>query len=352
MKDDIKIVIDTIGGDNGAEVCVKGAVEGLKQNPNVSRIYLVGHKPQIESYLSELDYDKKRIEVIDAREEISPNEPPVKAVREKKNSSLVVGLNLVKQGKADCFISSGSSGAILAGGQFIVGRAKGVKRTPLATLIPTSRKPSLLLDAGANVDAKPEVLLQFAEMGSIYMKEICGVKKPRVAIVNIGMEEEKGNQLVKATYPLLAADEKIQFIGSIEAREIPFGKADVILCEAFVGNVILKLYEGLGKMILSEIKTSLLSSIKAKIGAVFIKDALKGTVAKFNPSDKGGAPLLGLNGLVVKVHGNAKEAEIISAVAQCATFVENDVKEKIITGFQKETIDDDESDADQEGNDE
>lgn len=335
MDRKINIVIDTFGGDNGAKVCVKGAIQGIKENPNV-HIFLTGKKEELNKLLSEYEYDKDRIEVVNATEEISPEEHPVEAVRKKKDSSLVVGLNLVKEGKADAFISAGSSGAILAGGQFIVGRAKGVKRTPLAPILPTSGKPSLLIDCGANVDAKPDVLNQFAEMGSIYMENIMGVKNPTVAIVNIGTEEAKGNALVKETYPILKANKHINFIGSIEAREIPSGKADVILTEAFVGNVILKMYEGMAKMILGEIKGAFLSNFKSKIGALMVKSSLKKVLKKFNASDKGGAPLLGLNGLVVKIHGNSKEMEVISAIKQCTKFVENDVCGKIIEGLKAE----------------
>ncbi len=336
MGDSVRIVIDTIGGDNGAAVCVKGAVKGLKNSRNV-KIILTGHEDELEKLLSEEEYDRSRLEVVNATEEISLHEAPVEAVRKKKDSSLVVGMNLLKEGKAEALISAGSSGAILAGGQFIVGRAKGVKRAPLAPLIPTTKEPSLLIDCGANVDAKPDVLVQFARMGSIYMESVMGVKNPRVAIVNIGMEEEKGNALVKETYPLLKACKDINFTGSIEARQIPYGEADVILTEAFVGNVIIKLYEGLAKMMLGELKEAIMSSAKGKIGGLLIKDSLKGMKTKFSASNKGGAPLLGLKGLVVKIHGNSKEEEVISAIEQCRTFVENDVSGKIVRGFEEST---------------
>ncbi len=337
MNEEVRIVIDTIGGDNGTSVMVKGAIEGLKKYDNL-KIIFTGHESEIKKILDSYDCDMSRVEIINTTEEISLNESPVKAVREKKDSSLVVGMMKLKNNEADAFVSAGSSGAVLAGGQFIVGRAKGVKRTPLAPLIPTSHNPSLLIDCGANVDAKPEVLVQFAEMGTIYMKSVCNVKNPTVAIVNIGVEEEKGNALVKAAYPLLKADKKINFIGSIESREIPFGKADVILTEAFVGNVILKLYEGLAKMIIGEIKGAMFSSFKSKLGALLIKGSLKSTVSKFNASDKGGAPLLGLKGLVVKIHGNSKENEVISAIQQCMTFIKEDVSGKIIRGFEDDNV--------------
>ena len=336
MGDNVRIVIDTIGGDNGAAVCVKGAVKAVKKNPNIS-IILTGHADELNKLLASEKYDESGIEVINATEEISLHEKPVEAVRKKKESSLVIAMNLLKEGKADALISAGSSGAVLAGGQFIIGRAKGVTRAPLAPLIPTTGEPSLLIDCGANVDAKPEVLVQFAKMGSIYMESVMGVENPRVAIVNIGAEEEKGNALVKETYPLLKACTDINFIGNIEARQIPFGEADVVLTEAFVGNIILKLYEGIAKMILGELKGAIMASPKAKFGGMLIKESLLEMKSKFSASNKGGAPLLGLKGLVVKIHGNSKEEEVISAIEQCRAFVENDVSGKIVKGFEEST---------------
>ena len=336
MGDNVRIVIDTIGGDNGAAVCVKGAVKAVKKNPNIS-IILTGHADELNKLLASEKYDESGIEVINATEEISLHEKPVEAVRKKKESSLVIAMNLLKEGKADALISAGSSGAVFAGGQFIIGRAKGVNRAPLAPLIPTTGEPSLLIDCGANVDAKPEVLVQFAKMGSIYMESVMGVENPRVAIVNIGAEEEKGNALVKETYPLLKACTDINFIGNIEARQIPFGEADVVLTEAFVGNIILKLYEGIAKMILGELKGAIMASPKAKFGGMLIKESLLEMKSKFSASNKGGAPLLGLKGLVVKIHGNSKEEEVISAIEQCRAFVENDVSGKIVKGFEEST---------------
>ncbi len=328
-----RIVVDTLGGDNGAPVCVEGAVEGLKKHPDVS-VILTGKKKELVKLLSKYEYDKDRLTVIDCTEEITCHDAPVEAVKKKKDSSLVVGLNQIREGKADALISAGSSGAVLAGASFIVGRAKGVKRTPLAPLLPTAKNPSLLIDCGANVDAKPEVLVQFAQMGSIYMHNVMGIKNPTVAIVNIGTEEEKGNALVKSTYPLLKECKSINFIGSIESREIPEGKADVILTEAFVGNVILKLYEGLAKMLLEEIKGAMKSTVISKAGALLVKKHLKKTLSRFDASNKGGAPMLGLKGLVVKVHGNAKKNEIASAIEQCSRFVKKDVSGKIIRGLE------------------
>ena len=235
----------------------------------------------------------------------------------------------MKEGQADAFVSAGSSGAILVGGQTIVGRIKGIKRPPLAPIIPTETGMSLIIDCGANVDAKAENLVQFAQMGSIYMENVMGVKNPKVAIVNIGAEEEKGNALVKETIPKLHECEGINFIGCIEAREIPHGGADVIVCEAFVGNVILKLYEGLSQTLFGVVKKGLMSTLKSKIGALLALPALKETLKDFDASKYGGAPLLGLNGLVVKTHGSSKSTEITNALFQCVTFKQQDINGKI-----------------------
>ena len=326
----VHVVLDAMGGDNAPVEIVKGAIETLKGSQSI-KITLCGREADIKAELEGTDYPRDRVEIVDAQEIISTEEAPVMAIRRKKESSIVKGLNLVKEKKADAFVSAGSSGAILVGGQLIIGRIKGVERPPLAPLIPstTEKGVSLIIDCGANVDARSSHLVQFAKMGSIYMEHVIGVKNPRVAIVNIGAEEEKGNMLVKETFPLLKNCPDINFIGSIEAREIPNGGADVIVCEAFVGNVILKMYEGVGKMILKSIKGALMSSTLGKIGGLLIKPSLKGVMKTFDATEYGGAPLLGLNGLVVKVHGNATAKEVSNAIMQCVTFKEQNINQRI-----------------------
>ncbi|MCI8296536.1 MAG: phosphate acyltransferase PlsX [Lachnospiraceae bacterium] len=324
----VKIAVDAMGGDHGPSEMVAGAVEAVEAKPQI-QVLLVGKEDVIASELAKHTYDKERISVVNATEVIATEEPPVNAIRKKKDSSIVVGMGLVKKKEADAFVSAGSSGAILVGGQVIVGRSKGVERPPLAPLIPTEKGVSLLIDCGANVDARPSHLVQFARMGSIYMEHVMGVRSPRVAIVNIGAEEEKGNALVKETFPLLKACSDIHFIGSIEAREIPHGGADVIVCEAFVGNVILKLYEGVGATLIGCVKKGMMTSLRSKIGALLVKPALKATLKSFDASQYGGAPLLGLNGLVVKTHGNSKANEVKNSIIQCVAFKEQQINEKI-----------------------
>lgn len=329
----IKIAVDAMGGDYAPGEMVRGAVEALKKKDQVT-VILVGQKDKIAKELEQYTYPADRLSIVHASEVIETGEPPVNAVRKKKDSSIVVGMNLVKKGEADAFVSAGSSGAILVGGQIIVGRIRGVERPPLAPLIPTRKGVSLLIDCGANVDARSSHLVQFARMGSIYMENVIGIKHPRVAIVNIGAEEEKGNALVKETYPLLKACGDINFTGSIEAREIPEGGADVIVCEAFVGNVILKLYEGVGATMLSMVKEGMMANLKSKIGALLAKPALKETMKAFDASQYGGAPLLGLKGLVVKTHGNSKSVEVCNSILQCITFKEQQINEKIKESLQ------------------
>ncbi len=329
MSETVKVVVDAMGGDNAPVEPVKAAAAAVEECSDIE-VILTGNKDVIEKELEKYtSAPKERIHIVPTTEVIETAEPPVMAIRKKKDSSIVVGLNMVKKQEADAFVSSGSSGAVLVGGQVIVGRSKGVERPPLAPLIPTAEGVSLLVDCGANVDARPSHLVQFAKMGAIYMEHIVGIKNPRVAIVNNGAEEEKGNALVKETFPLLKACKGINFIGSIEARDIPSGYADVIVCEAFVGNVILKLYEGLAATLMSKIKGGMMKNTRSKMGALLIKPALKETLKEFDTTKHGGAPLLGLKGLVVKTHGSASSVEIKNAIFQCVDFKQQQINEKI-----------------------
>ena len=324
MAEQVRVVVDAMGGDNAPAEPVRAAVEAVTERQDI-KVILTGKQEVIDKELAKYSgYPKNQIQVVNASQVIETAEPPVFAIRKKKDSSIVVGLNMVKKQEADAFVSSGSTGAVLVGGQVLVGRSKGVERPPLAPLIPTTKGVSLLIDCGANVDARPSHLVQFAKMGSIYMENVVGI-----AIVNNGAEEEKGNALVKETFPLLKECKSINFIGSIEARDIPAGYADVVVCEAFVGNVILKLYEGVGSALVQKIKEGMMTSTRSKIGALLVKPALKETLKSFDATEYGGAPLLGLKGLVVKTHGSAKAIEIKHGIFQCVQFKQEKINEKI-----------------------
>ena len=330
MSEITRVALDAMGGDNAPGEIVKGAVEAVQRRDDI-KILLTGKEEVLKKELSAYTYPKEQIEIVNATEVIETAEPPVKAIRGKKDSSIVVAMKMVKKGEADAFVSAGSSGAVLVGGQVLVGRIKGVERPPLAPLIPTLKGVSLLIDCGANVDARPSHLVQFARMGSIYMESVMGKKNPTVGIVNIGAEEEKGNALVKETFPLLKECSDINFIGSVEARDIPYG-------EAFAGNIILKLYEGVAGGLMKKVKEGMMSSLRSKIGALLVKPALKKVLKDFDTSNHGGAPLLGLNGLVVKTHGSSKSTEICNSIIQCVTFKEQKINEKIREAIQQEVV--------------
>ncbi len=328
MADIVNVAVDAMGGDNAPVEIIKGAIDAVNADNRV-KIFLVGRQEVIEEELKKYTYDAARVEIVHAEEVIETAEAPVMAIRRKKDSSIVKAMYMVKEGTCDAFVSAGSTGAVLVGGQVIVGRIKGVERPPLAPLIPTETGVSLLVDCGANVDARPSHLVQFAKMGSVYMESVMGIKNPRVGIVNNGAEEEKGNALVKETFPLLKNCPEINFIGSVEARDIPAGVADVIVCEAFVGNVVLKLYEGVGMSLIKKVKKGMMKNLRSKIGALLVKPALKETLKDFDLEQYGGAPMLGLNGLVVKSHGSSNAVEIKNSVLQCVTFKEQKINDKI-----------------------
>ena len=324
----VNVAVDAMGGDNAPVEIVKGAVDAVNESKSV-KVFLVGREDVIKAELAKYTYDENQIEVVHAEDVIETGEPPVMAIRKKKDSSIVKAMYMVKDGICDAFVSAGSTGAVLVGGQVIVGRIKGVERPPLAPLMPTAKGTVLLIDCGANVDARASHLVQFAKMGSIYMEYVMGVKNPKVGLVNIGAEEEKGNALVKETYPLLKECKDINFVGNVEAREIPAGAVDVAVCEAFVGNVILKTYEGVGATLIKEVKSGMMTSLRSKIGALLVKPALKQTLKKFDVKEYGGAPMLGLKGLVVKTHGSSEAVEVKNSILQCIAFKEQEISEKI-----------------------
>lgn len=320
------IAVDAMGGDQGLLATVKGSIEAIKELG--VNIILIGNEEKIKNEILKNNYCGSDIEIINAEEVITNDEEPAMAIRRKKKSSMVIGLNLVKEGSADAFVSSGSTGALLAGGLFIVKRIKGVDRAALAIPYPTKRGVSLLLDAGANTDCKAKYLQQFAIMGSIYTEKILNIGNPKVSLINIGTEEGKGNELSKEAYLLLRSS-NINFVGNIEARDIPEGVADVLVCDGFVGNIILKLTEGLAMSIFSMLKDEFMSSIKSKIGALLLKSGLKKFKKRLDYTEYGGAPLLGTRGVVIKAHGSSDAKAIKNAIKQAKVFVENKVIEKI-----------------------
>ena len=326
--DTIRIAVDAMGGDNSPGALVEGAAAALAKRKEIE-ILLVGPAEELEAELAKYNIDRERLTVVDAPEVITTDEAPVMAVRRKKNSSLVTAMQLVKKGEAEAYVSAGSTGAVMVGAQLIIGRMKGISRTPIGAIIPNANGVSLLVDTGANVDVRPEHLLQFAQMGSVYMEGIMGIKNPRVALVNVGVEEEKGNALVKEARPLLAACSTINYIGYIEARDIAYGAADVVVADGFAGNVILKMYEGAGGVLLDKMKETLTTNLKTKVGALLIKNELKKTLKAFDINQYGGAPMLGLNKLVVKMHGSSKGKAVYNAICQCEKFYKQRINERI-----------------------
>lgn len=324
----MRVAVDAFGGDNAPIEIIKGAVDALAYNTKL-RLILVGQEHIIKEQLKQYSYDSSRLEIINASEIIANEESPTVAIRTKKDSSIVVGLKLLREKQADSFVSAGSTGALLTGATLMVGRIKGIERPALATLLPNKESHTFLIDCGANVDSKASYLAQFALMGSIYMKNVVGISNPKVGLVNIGAEKEKGNALTKEAYELLEVQKNINFVGNVEPRDIPMGAVDVAVCDAFVGNVILKNSEGLSKALFSIIKEELMATVPTKLGAMLCKPAFKNIKKRFDSSEIGGAPFMGLNALVVKAHGSSGAKDITSAIKQSVIFIENDIVEKI-----------------------
>lgn len=328
----MKIAIDLMGGDLGLESNLKGCVDAINEY-QVEMIF-VGKEDEIKKALEAYSLDKKYYSILDAQEVISNEEKAGMAILRKKESSMVKALNLVKEGEAQAVISAGSTGALLSGATLLVGRINGIKRPALAPVMPTIDGVAVLIDAGANVDSKPEYLKQFGVMGSIYAEKVIGIQQPKVGLANIGEEAEKGNELVKQAYELLTETD-INFIGNLEVRDVFTGKADVIVCDGFVGNTILKTAEGTAKMIMKLLKRSLMSSLKSKIGALLLKSSLTNLKKEIDYSEYGGAPLLGVNGGVIKAHGSSDANAIKNAIRQAKIYCENDVTGLIAHAIEK-----------------
>lgn len=321
----MKIAIDGMGGDNAPAAVIEGIIQALEEYKDIE-MYITGPEKEINEELSKYNYEKDKINVIDATEVISTNEYPVMAVRKKKDSSLVKAMNLVKDGTCDAVISGGSTGAFLAGCTFIVGRMKGVERPALAPIMPGRNGSFMIVDVGANVDCKPSYLVQFAKMGKVYYEKVFNVKNPTVGLINIGAEEEKGNELTKSTYQLLKEHNELNFIGNVEPRDISTGDTNILVSDGFVGNTALKMYEGTASTLLKVMKDEIMkSSIISKAGVLLLKPVLKKIMKRFDYKEYGGAPFLGVDGICIKAHGSSDARAFKNAIRQTDIFYKNDV---------------------------
>ncbi len=319
----MKIVLDGMGGDNAPAEIIKGAVEASKLIDD--EIIIVGDEEIIKKHLKKYSYDENKISTKHASQVIENEDAPVRAVRTKKDSSMVVGINMLKTGEGDLFISAGNTGAMMAGSLFNLGRIQGIDRPALASVYPIlGDKVCLLVDAGANAECKPNNLLEFAMMGSIYMDKVIGREDPKVGLVNLGVEENKGSTLTKAAYELLDKSH-VNFIGNVEARDVPMGACDVIVCDGFVGNVILKLTEGLALNILALLKNKFTDGAKAKLGAMLLMDKMKDLKGEFDYTEYGGAPILGVKGPVVKMHGSSNANAVKNTILKGIPFAKENV---------------------------
>lgn len=327
----MKIGIDAHGGDYAPLEPIKGAIEALASTE--STIVLFGNENEIETELKKYTYDKSRIEIIHTSEKILNEDKPVKAIKSKKDSSMVVAMKQLKDNDIQGLCSAGNTGALLAGGLLKVGRMKGIDRPALCSVYPTPDGVSVLVDAGANADCKARNLYEFAIMGSIYAEKVIGISNPKVGLVNIGAEEGKGNQLMIETYDLLK-EADVNFVGNVEARNVPLGEVDVIVADGFTGNIILKLSEGVVKSFSSLLKESLMKNVLTKLSALMLKGSLKDMKKKMDYEEYGGAPLLGCNGLLMKAHGSSKSKAFKNAIIYTEKCIVNDVvaevKEKIV----------------------
>lgn len=323
----MKVILDGMGGDNAPQEIVKGAVEASKKTKH--QICIVGQEDQIRAELEKYKYDSQQIEIVHAEEVITNEDSPVKAIKRKKESSMVKGLEMVKAGKGDLFVSAGNTGALMVGSRMILGRINGIDRPALASIYPVlGGKACLLVDAGASSEAKPHNLLEYGTMGSIYVEKVFGRPDPKVGLVNLGVEESKGTTVTKEAYKQLT-QAPVNFIGNVEAREVPAGACDVIVCDGFVGNVILKLTEGLAWNILKLIKKKFMEGVKAKFGAVLLKNKLGELKDEFDYSEYGGAPILGVEGPVVKMHGSSNANAVKNAILKGVPYAQEGVVDMI-----------------------
>lgn len=319
----MKIILDAMGGDNAPAEILKGAAAATAAWPDVE-ILAVGDAEKIAACVKENAIEMKNIEIVNATEVIEMCDEPARAVRSKKDSSMVVGLRMLAEGRGDAFVSAGSTGALHVGASLIVRTVKGVKRPALATVIP-GKTPFLLLDCGANVECRASMLEAFGVMGSVYMNKVMGLEQPRVALVNNGAEESKGTPTYVEAHQLLKNNKAIHFVGNIEPRDIPAGHADVVVADGFTGNVVLKLTEGLAKYFGSKLKEMFKKSLGTKVGYLLLKGGVADFKKSMDADEYGGAPLLGTRRPVIKAHGSSNARAIQNAIRQARLCVENDL---------------------------
>ena len=326
------IALDAMGGDNAPDAIVQGAIAALRQFDDI-RILLAGPRERLEKLIETAADVKSRIEILEADEVIGMDESPMIAVRKKVNSSMVQAMMAVRDKRAGAMVSAGSTGAVLACGMLRLGRIKGIERPALAPVVPGVKGGWLLIDSGANVDCQPKYLAQFGLMGSVYAKTVMGVENPRVGLVNIGAEEEKGDKLTKEAYQLMKQQTSYNFAGNCEARDIPTGEFNVVVADGFAGNLILKYTEGLASAMMKLMKEDLMGSFTSKIGAMLAKPGFRKFKKRMDYNEQGGAPLLGVDGAVVKAHGSSGDKAICNAIRQARTMLEGEVVEKIREGL-------------------
>ncbi len=336
----MKILIDVMGGDNAPQTPIEAAVRATKELG--VHMVLVGDTEIIENELKKYDYNEDSISVVDAPDVISNYDEPAKAVRAMKTASVVVCANLLKKGEADAMLSMGSTGALLAAGLLIVGRIKGILRPALATILPTGQGPKLLVDAGANTNCRPLNLVQFGIMGDVYMNKVHNIDLPKVGLISNGEEEGKGDELTKKTYPFMKTA-PFNFIGNIEGRDVMEGNADVMVCDGFVGNVVLKTVEGMGHVISDMVKGIFKKNLITKIGALFVMDGIKEFKKSMDYREYGGAPLLGCKKPVIKGHGSSDAKAAFNAIRQAKAFVETSVIDGIAENLSKLEMEDEEN---------
>ncbi len=319
----MRILLDAMGGDNAPEEIVKGALDAQKEFKD-AQIVLIGNKDQIEKYIPQ----GRRIEIVHTDEVIEMDENPLKAIKTKRNSSMATGLAMIKKGEGDAFVSAGSTGALIAGASLFVGRIHGIRRVALGTVLPNGGKGCILLDCGANMDCSSEFIAQFAMMGSVYMESVMGIDKPRVGLLNVGVEDIKGNDVTKEAYGLLKESD-LNFIGNIEARQFPTNVCEVIAADGFAGNIMLKTIEGTAEMMTKSIKGVFKKNTMTKLSALMVKGGLVEFKKMLDYKEHGGAPLLGANGGIIKAHGSSDARAIYNAVRQAIRYCEGDVTKKI-----------------------